>query len=97
MLLSHVRFRCCNELSFARKLACQLLHSAKLHQYEVCRTDTALEPQLNAASYCPRKDYACNRLLQGRLQLAGRPQVLLDETMMTDGQLQTTGIHNLQV
>lgn len=52
--------------------------------------------QLNGAPYCPRRDYKSNRLIPGRLQLAGRTQVLLDETVMTNGQLQTNGILNLQ-
>ena len=52
--------------------------------------------QLNEAPYCPRRDYTSNRLVPGRLQLAGRTQLLLDETLMTSGQLQTNGILNLQ-
>ena len=53
--------------------------------------------QLNEAPYCPRKDYKSNRLVSGRLQLAARTQFLLDETVMTSGQLQSNGILNLQV
>ena len=74
-------------------------HGLQIKAPSVCRASAqaAVNVQLNEAPYCPHRDYKSNRLVPGRLQLAARTQVLLDETVMTSGQLQANGIVNLQV
>ena len=77
-------------------LCCAVLCCAVLCCAVLCCAEAVLCLQLNEAPYCPRRDYKSNRLVPGRLQLSGRTQVLVDETVMATGQLQTNGILNLQ-
>lgn len=53
--------------------------------------------QLNARSWTPAQIVATGRLQTGPLQFARGSQLLVDETVLTNGQLAATGIHNLQV
>ncbi len=53
--------------------------------------------QLNARSWGPAQVTSTGRLQAAPLQFALGSQLLLDETVLTDGQLAATGIHNLQV
>lgn len=46
---------------------------------------------LNAKKFVPWKDYSENRLKSGLLQLSDSTQLLVDETVMTAGQLDATG------
>ncbi|KFV62861.1 Mini-chromosome maintenance complex-binding protein, partial [Dryobates pubescens] len=43
----------------------------------------------------PHKDYAANRLVSGVLQLASNTSLVIDETQLEQGQLDTTGVHNV--
>nr|XP_033796550.1 mini-chromosome maintenance complex-binding protein isoform X2 [Geotrypetes seraphini] len=50
---------------------------------------------MNSLGFVPRKDYTSNRLLSGLLQLASNTLLLIDETVLEQGQLDTTGVHNV--
>ena len=50
---------------------------------------------LNSLTFVPKKDYASNRLTSGLLQLSSGTYLVLDETVMKDGQLNSQGITNL--
>ncbi|NWR76053.1 MCMBP protein, partial [Centropus unirufus] len=50
---------------------------------------------MNHLRFNPRKDYAANRLLSGVLQLASNTSLVVDETQLEQGQLDTTGVHNV--
>ncbi|XP_022091881.1 mini-chromosome maintenance complex-binding protein-like isoform X2 [Acanthaster planci] len=50
---------------------------------------------MNSLRLTPKKDYTANRLKSGVLQLSDRTHVLLDETALQPGQLDTNGVHNL--
>ena len=46
---------------------------------------------LNTTKFTPRKDYALNRLTSGVLQLSANTHLLIDETVMAPGQLDSRG------
>ena len=50
---------------------------------------------LNKLSYVPKKDYHANRLISGILQLSQNTHLLLDETKLTNGELNPAGVSNL--
>ncbi|MEE6486655.1 hypothetical protein FKM82_014659 [Ascaphus truei] len=50
---------------------------------------------MNSLRFIPHKDYAANRLVSGLLQLAPHTSLLVDETLLEQGQLDTTGVHNV--
>ncbi|XP_010189025.1 PREDICTED: mini-chromosome maintenance complex-binding protein [Mesitornis unicolor] len=50
---------------------------------------------MNHSRFNPRKDYAANRLVSGVLQLASNTSLVVDETHLEQGQLDTTGVHNV--
>jgi len=45
--------------------------------------------------YVPKKDYESNRLESGFLQLSPHTNLILDETVMENGQLDAEGVRNL--
>ncbi|XP_039243123.1 mini-chromosome maintenance complex-binding protein isoform X3 [Pipra filicauda] len=50
---------------------------------------------MNHSRFIPHKDYAANRLVTGVLQLASNTSLVVDETQLEQGQLDTTGVHNV--
>ncbi|KAE8589534.1 hypothetical protein XENTR_v10017603 [Xenopus tropicalis] len=50
---------------------------------------------MNKLCFIPRKDYNANRLVSGLLQLSPQTSLLVDETLLEQGQLDTTGVHNV--
>lgn len=46
---------------------------------------------MNSLRFIPQKDYNANRLLSGILQLSSHTSLLVDETLLEQGQLDTTG------
>jgi len=54
-------------------------------------------PVLNGPPFVPVKDYEANRLLSSRLQLAKGTEVVLDETVLSPGQLNEKGVRNLTI
>lgn len=50
---------------------------------------------LNGMNFVPKKDYHANRLVSGLLQLSSNTHLLLDETVMENGQLTSEGLKNL--
>lgn len=50
---------------------------------------------LNTTAFVPKKDYQANRLVSGLLQLSKNTHLILDETVMADGQLNPDGVRNL--
>lgn len=50
---------------------------------------------MNESKFCPKKDYTENRLKSGILQLAANTNLVVDETVMSAGQLNATGVQNL--
>jgi len=50
---------------------------------------------LNTLPFTPRKDFEGNRLVSVFLQLPAGTNLILDETVMTDGQLDQAGVKNL--
>uniref|UniRef100_A0A4W3HJ67 Mini-chromosome maintenance complex-binding protein n=1 Tax=Callorhinchus milii TaxID=7868 RepID=A0A4W3HJ67_CALMI len=50
---------------------------------------------MNTMRFIPQKDYTANRLLAGVLQLPHSTSLMLDETAMEPGQLDTTGFQNM--
>ncbi|NXA15009.1 MCMBP protein, partial [Sapayoa aenigma] len=50
---------------------------------------------MNHSRFIPRKDYTANRLVSGVLQLASNTSLVIDETQLEQGQLDTTGVHNV--
>ena len=51
--------------------------------------------ELNKATFVPKKDYSSNRLTSGLVQLSHGTHLILDETVMNNGQLNQDGIKNL--
>lgn len=51
---------------------------------------------MNTLSFIPKKDYECNRLTSGILQLSQNTHVVLDETKLSPGKLNTSGINNVK-
>ncbi|KAL0872192.1 hypothetical protein ABMA27_004598 [Loxostege sticticalis] len=50
---------------------------------------------MNTLSLLPKKDYECNRLTSGVLQLSKDTHLVLDETKMEQGTLDSTGVNNI--
>ncbi|CAB3259595.1 unnamed protein product [Arctia plantaginis] len=50
---------------------------------------------MNTFSLLPKKDYECNRLTSGILQLSKNTHLVLDETKMEQGRLDSTGVNNI--
>ena len=50
---------------------------------------------LNKMAFVPKKDYESNRLETGLLQLSPNTHLILDETVMQNGQLDAEGVRNL--
>ncbi|XP_060728622.1 mini-chromosome maintenance complex-binding protein isoform X2 [Tachysurus vachellii] len=50
---------------------------------------------MNTQRMVPRKDYTANRLVSGALQLGRNTSLVLDETHLEQGQLDTTGVRNI--
>ncbi|XP_073947563.1 mini-chromosome maintenance complex-binding protein isoform X2 [Choristoneura fumiferana] len=50
---------------------------------------------MNTMALLPKKDYDCNRLTSGVLQLSKHTHLLLDETQMEQGRLDATGVGNI--
>ena len=46
-------------------------------------------------AFVPKKDYEANRLETGLLQLSPNTHLILDETVMQNGQLDAEGVRNL--
>lgn len=51
---------------------------------------------MNTASFTPKKNYENNQLISGVLQLSRNTHLVLDETKMQEGKLDTLGLHNLK-
>ncbi|CAL5393881.1 unnamed protein product [Camellia sinensis] len=51
---------------------------------------------LNTASLSPRKDYETNRLVSGVLQLAEGSHMMIDETYLQAGTLNSVGVENVE-
>lgn len=52
---------------------------------------------LNTASLAPKKDYQANRLVPGVLQLPEGSHLMVDETQLESGSLNSTGIENTKL
>ncbi|CAA0837963.1 Mini-chromosome maintenance complex-binding protein [Striga hermonthica] len=52
---------------------------------------------LNTVSLAPKKDYSTNRLVSGFLQLAEGSHVIIDETLLQTGILNSTGVENARI
>ncbi|XP_046614470.1 mini-chromosome maintenance complex-binding protein isoform X1 [Neodiprion virginianus] len=52
--------------------------------------------ELNNLNLQPKKDYDCNRLTSGVLQLSDNTHLVLDETKLTDGQVSANGRKNYE-
>ncbi|XP_061715583.1 mini-chromosome maintenance complex-binding protein [Cydia pomonella] len=50
---------------------------------------------LNTMALLPKKDYDCNRLTSGVLQLSRHTHLVLDETRLQQGRLGAAGVHNV--
>ncbi|CAH2323274.1 mini-chromosome maintenance complex-binding [Pelobates cultripes] len=50
---------------------------------------------MNTLRFTPRKDYTANRLVSGLLQLSSHTNLMVDETVLEQGQLDTAGVHNV--
>lgn len=50
---------------------------------------------MNTLNFVPKKDYTANRLISGFLQLSDSTQLILDETALEAGQLNTKGVQNV--
>ncbi|XP_076461198.1 mini-chromosome maintenance complex-binding protein-like [Babylonia areolata] len=50
---------------------------------------------MNTLRLCPHKDYEVNRLRSGQLQLTSGTHLVLDETALQNGQLDTQGVNNV--
>ncbi|XP_046383517.1 mini-chromosome maintenance complex-binding protein [Ischnura elegans] len=50
---------------------------------------------MNKLTFRPKKDYKTNRLTSGVLQLSSNTHLVLDETALTPGQLDSNGVHNI--
>ncbi|XP_048360972.1 mini-chromosome maintenance complex-binding protein isoform X1 [Sphaerodactylus townsendi] len=50
---------------------------------------------MNCLQLKPHKDYTANRLVSGVLQLASNTSLVIDETLLEQGQLDTRGVHNV--
>ncbi|KAF2902596.1 hypothetical protein ILUMI_03592 [Ignelater luminosus] len=47
---------------------------------------------MNETAFIPKKDYECNRLTSGLLQLSNNTHLVLDETKLTPGHLNESGV-----
>uniref|UniRef100_A0A8C5LEL7 Mini-chromosome maintenance complex-binding protein n=1 Tax=Jaculus jaculus TaxID=51337 RepID=A0A8C5LEL7_JACJA len=50
---------------------------------------------MNQLKFVPHKDYTANRLISGLLQLPSSTSLVIDETLLEQGQLDTSGVHNV--
>ncbi|XP_077992480.1 mini-chromosome maintenance complex-binding protein-like [Glandiceps talaboti] len=50
---------------------------------------------MNTLKFIPKKDYTANRLTSGLLQLSERTHLVIDETALQPGQLDTNGVQNV--
>ncbi|KAH0514959.1 Mini-chromosome maintenance complex-binding protein [Microtus ochrogaster] len=50
---------------------------------------------MNQLKLIPHKDYTANRLVSGLLQLPNNTSLVIDETLLEQGQLDTSGVHNV--
>jgi hypothetical protein len=51
---------------------------------------------LNGRKFSPKKDYTCNRLVSGPLQLSNGTHLILNEAALTAGKLNDNGCRNLR-
>ncbi|KAJ8925194.1 hypothetical protein NQ315_001380 [Exocentrus adspersus] len=51
---------------------------------------------MNDLSFVPKKDYECNRLTSGILQLSDNTHLVLDETKLSAGRLNAAGVNSLK-
>lgn len=47
---------------------------------------------MNHLKFIPHKDYTANRLVSGLLQLPSNTSLVIDETLLEQGQLDTPGV-----
>ena len=52
---------------------------------------------MNEHRFSPHKDYTANRLRSGILQLADHTNLVIDETKLEPGQLDTTGLSEIKI
>ena len=52
---------------------------------------------MNEHRFSPHKDYTANRLRSGILQLADHTNLVIDETKLEPGQLDTTGLSEIKM
>uniref|UniRef100_A0A2P2HXN0 Mini-chromosome maintenance complex-binding protein n=2 Tax=Hirondellea gigas TaxID=1518452 RepID=A0A2P2HXN0_9CRUS len=70
----------------------QLLQQLTTHSHFLSLTTE----NINTITFIPKKDYSSNELQSGLLQLPGNTLLVMDETAMEPGQLQTEGLQNLE-
>lgn len=51
---------------------------------------------MNDLSFIPKKDYECNRLTSGILQLSHNTHLILDETKLSAGKLNSAGVNSVK-
>ena len=59
-----------------------------------CRFPMTID-NINKSKLVPKKDYKTNRLLSGGLQLSDNTHMVIDETVLEEGQLDNNGVQNL--
>ncbi|KAL5732986.1 hypothetical protein ACOSQ2_032678 [Xanthoceras sorbifolium] len=74
----------------------RLSHAVKTLLPFTCFIPLSVE-YLNTASLAPKKDYQTNRLTPGVLQLAEGSHLIIDETQLEAGTLNSTGVENARL
>ena len=59
-----------------------------------CRFPMTID-NINKSKLVPKKDYKTNRLFSGALQLSDNTHMVIDETVLEEGQLDSNGVQNL--
>lgn len=71
---------------------CSYVYSVSYLQSHLLRLSLS---NMNSLKFTPKKDYTANRLKSGILQLSERTHLVLDETAMEAGQLDTNGMFKM--
>jgi hypothetical protein len=81
---------CPSELSFSKRVS-----DALKNILPKCVNLAMTLNNMNTLNFVPKKDYKANRLISGVLQLSDSTELILDETALESGQLNTTGVQNV--
>ncbi|OWK07508.1 MCMBP [Cervus elaphus hippelaphus] len=94
-LISTVPTGCTSHVDGREPLFLSPRYSSLFSNFKVTCVPSMTIENMNHLKFIPHKDYAANRLVSGLLQLPSNTSLVIDETLLEQGQLDTPGVHNV--